>query len=177
MDNSRREFLAVSGVLTGLLVAGGPLALLAPSRAWSIELRTLSSSEGATLQSMTRTIAPHDRLDNAAYALVVKAIDESLQADQHLADVIQSGLGKLGSNFATSPEEVRVNMLKNIEATEFFQTVRAKTLATLYASPLAYAFFGYEGEAFSKGGYLGRGFNDLKWLPEVPLEDSGPVPN
>jgi hypothetical protein len=47
--------------------------------------------------------------------------------------------------------------------------VRATTLATLYASPLVYAYFGYEGEAFSKGGYLMRGFNDLRWLPEVPL--------
>ena len=51
----------------------------------------------------------------------------------------------------------------------------AWTLATLYASPLAYAHFGYEGEAYSKGGYLTRGFNDLDWLPDVPLEDSGPV--
>jgi hypothetical protein len=46
---------------------------------------------------------------------------------------------------------------------------------TLYASPLVYAYFGYEGEAFSKGGYLLRGFNDLRWLPEVPSADGGPV--
>jgi hypothetical protein len=41
---------------------------------------------------------------------------------------------------------------------------------------MAFRLFGYEGEAFSKGGYLTRGFNDLRWLPEVPLADSGPVP-
>ena len=41
---------------------------------------------------------------------------------------------------------------------------------------IAWAHFGYEGEAFSKGGYLLRGFNDLKWLPEVPSADSGPMP-
>jgi len=46
----------------------------------------------------------------------------------------------------------------------------------LYATPLAQALLGYEGEAFSKGGYLLRGFNDLRWLPEVPLADAGPVP-
>jgi hypothetical protein len=28
----------------------------------------------------------------------------------------------------------------------------------------------------TKGGYLVRGFNDLKWLPEVPLADSGAMP-
>jgi hypothetical protein len=50
-----------------------------------------------------------------------------------------------------------------------------QTLQVLYSTPLAYAYFGYEGEAFSKGGYLQRGFNDLRWLPEVPAADSGPV--
>jgi hypothetical protein len=54
--------------------------------------------------------------------------------------------------------------------------MRQKTMQVLYATPLAYAYFGYEGEAFSKGGYLLRGFNDLRWLPEVPLEDGGPMP-
>jgi hypothetical protein len=54
--------------------------------------------------------------------------------------------------------------------------MRVKTLQILYATPLAYAYFGYEGESFSKGGYLYRGFNDLRWLPDVPLADAGPVP-
>ena len=66
--------------------------------------------------------------------------------------------------------------LKTIEQEAFFQSVRLKTLLVLYANPIAYAHFGYEGEAFSKGGYLLRGFNDLQWLPEVPLAASGPVP-
>ncbi len=35
--------------------------------------------------------------------------------------------------------------------------------------------FGYEGEAFSQGGYLHRGFNDLNWLPEPPEEASPKV--
>ena len=59
----------------------------------------------------------------------------------------------------------------------FFQSVRVKTLLVLYANPIAWAHFGYEGEAFSKGGYLLRGFNDLKWLPDVPAADSGPMPS
>jgi len=54
--------------------------------------------------------------------------------------------------------------------------MRLKTLQVLYSSPIAYAYFGYEGEAYSKGGYLFRGFNDLRWLPEVPAKDSGPLP-
>jgi len=171
----RRDFLAASGVLTGLIAAGGPLALIAPARAWSVELQTLSTAEGARLLSMTRTIAPHDRLEDAAYALVVKAIDSAIAADAHARAPVAAGLAALGDGFASQAEAARVQALKAIEHSEFFQFVRAKTLATLYASAIAYAHFGYEGEAFSKGGYLTRGFNDLDWLPDVPLEDSGPV--
>jgi hypothetical protein len=40
---------------------------------------------------------------------------------------------------------------------------------------MAYAHFGYQGEAFSKGGYIFRGFNDLTWLPNPPPEASPPV--
>ena len=54
--------------------------------------------------------------------------------------------------------------------------MRTKTLLVLYSNPIAWAHFGFEGEAFSKGGYLLRGFNDLQWLPDVPLADSGPMP-
>ncbi|MGE8386089.1 MAG: tat (twin-arginine translocation) pathway signal sequence, partial [Pseudomonas putida] len=40
---------------------------------------------------------------------------------------------------------------------------------------LAYQHFGYEGASFPKGGYLMRGFNDLKWLPAAPTEASPPA--
>jgi len=169
----RRDFLAAGGILTGFLAAGGPLSLLAPSRAWALELKFLSSAEGATLLAVARTIAPHDTLEDAAYAIVVKAIDASA-ADERVRATVKAGLGALGGDFAARAEPARVEALRTVERSEFFAFVRAKTLGTLYASPIAYAHFGYEGEAFSKGGYLNRGFDELDWLPDVPLEDSGP---
>jgi hypothetical protein len=172
----RREFLGASGVLTGLIAAGSPLALLAPSRAWALDLRVLSSTEGATLMAVARTIAPHDKLDDAAYALVIQSIDADAAKDPQELQMLRDGIHRLGAGFASAPEGARVQALKAVESSAFFQTLRVKTLGTLYATPLAYAYFGYEGEAFSKGGYLLRGFNDLRWLPEVPLADSGPVP-
>jgi hypothetical protein len=172
----RREFLAVSGVLTGLIAAGSPLALLAPSRAWAVDLTALSSSEGATLMAVARTIAPHDKLDDAAYALVVRSLDADAGHDAQTLQMLRAGIRELGAAFPSAAEPARVAALKAIEPSVFFQTLRVKTLGTLYATPLAYAYFGYEGEAFSKGGYLLRGFNDLRWLPEVPPNDSGPVP-
>ena len=75
MPIDRRGFLHKTGILTGVLVAGSPLALLAPSRAWAVDLTSLSSAEAATLLAAVRTIAPHDKLEDAAYAFVIRALD------------------------------------------------------------------------------------------------------
>ena len=175
---NRRDLLkTATGMLTGCVIAGTPLALIAPTRVWAVDLAALTSAEGSALMSVTRTIAPHDKLDDAAYALVVQAIDTDAAKDASAHKMVREGLSSLGPDFSASPESARVEALKRIEPSEFFQTTRVKTLQVLYASPIAYAYFGYEGEAFSKGGYLLRGFNDLRWLPEVPLEDGGPPPN
>lgn len=176
MDNERRDFLKTTGLLTGVLAAGSPLALIAPGRAWAVELRALTSREGATVLAIARTIAPHDKLDDAAYAVVVRSIDEDAAKSPATLAMLRTGLRRLGPNFSSVPEAERVRRLRTVEATEFFQTLRTKTLGTLYATPMAYAYFGYEGEAFSKGGYIYRGFNDLQWLPDVPPADSGPIP-
>jgi len=172
----RREFLKTTGLISGLVAAGTPFALIAPARAWAVELTALSSAEGRTLMAVTRTIAPHDRLEDAAYALVVKGIDADAARDPALRALLVRGIAGLGPGFARAPEAARVRALQAIEHSPFFQTLRTRTLGSLYATPMAYAYFGYEGEAFSKGGYLQRGFNDLHWLPDVPLEDAGPVP-
>ena len=174
---NRRELLkTATGVLTGLVIAGSPLALLARGPAWAVDLTALSSAEGAGLMAMARTIAPHDKLDDAAYAMVVQAMDRDMNKDEANRKMIKLGLLALGLGFASSAESVRVAALKKMESSAFFKMMRQKTMQVLYTTPLAYAYFGYEGEAFSKGGYLLRGFNDLRWLPEVPLQDGGPMP-
>jgi hypothetical protein len=171
----RREFLKTTGVITGVLAAGSSLALIAPSRAWAADLKTFTTAEGATLMAMARTIAPHDKLEDAAYAIVIQSLDSDAAKDEATRKLIKDGIATLGAGFATAPESVRVSALKKIEQSAFFQTMRVKVFSTLYATQMAYEFFGYEGEAFSKGGYLFRGFNDLRWLPDVPPADSGPV--
>ena len=172
----RRSFVHAAGVLTGVIALCNPLATLLPSRAWAVELRALSSAEAAALLAMIRTIAPHDTLDDAAYALVVNAVDGAAAGSTEARADLKAGIASLGDEFALSLEDARALHLKAIESGAFFQSVRTKTLMTLYSNPIAWAHFGYEGESFSKGGYLLRGFNDLKWLPEVPLADSGAMP-
>jgi hypothetical protein len=177
VEADRRDFLkSATGVITGVLALGRPLALFAPSRVWAAYLNEFPRADGAALMAMTRTIAPHDKLEDAAYAIVVQSVDADAAANPATRKLMTKGIATLGSGFATASEDARVAQLKKIEQSPFFQTMRVKTLGVLYATEMAYRYFGYEGEAYSKGGYLFRGFNDLRWLPEVPLEDSGPVP-
>ena len=174
---NRRELLkATTGVLAGLVFPGSPLALIARGPVWAIDLAALTTVEGSTLMAVARTIAPHDKLDDAAYAFVIHAVDVEAGKDAAFLKTLQEGVASLGPDFAKDFESKRVEALKRLESSAFFQTMRLKTLQVLYSTPMAYAYFGYEGEAFSKGGYLLRGFNDLQWLPEVPPQDSGPLP-
>jgi hypothetical protein len=172
----RRSFVRGVGLLTGVMALGHPLAALLPGRAWALELRVLSSADAAALLAMIRTVAPHDSLDDAAYALVVNAIDGDAAASTAARADLTAGIASLGAGFALKSEDARAEHLRAVESGPFFQAVRIKTLMVLYSNPIAWAHFGYEGEAFSKGGYLVRGFNDLKWLPDVPLADSGAMP-
>jgi hypothetical protein len=173
----RRELLKAStGILAGVVIAGSPLAMIARGRAWAIDLTTLTTSEGLALMAAARTIMPHDKLDDAAYALVVRVIDGDASKNVSTHRLIKEGIAGLGADFAASTESERIAALKKVEASDFFRSIRQTTVQVLYATPMAYAYFGYEGEAFSKGGYLLRGFNDLHWLPEVPPQDGGPMP-
>src|SRR5271156_682646 len=148
----RRDFLKTStGLLTGIVVAGSPLASIAKlriapggRRAWAVPLSALTTPDAPTLMAMARTIAPHDKLDDAAYALVIKAVDEAAVKDNRVRKMIPEGIAGLGAGFATRPESDRSAALRKIESSEFFQTMRLKTLQVLYATPMAYAYFGYE---------------------------------
>lgn len=173
----RRGFVqGVTAILSGVLGALNPLGALLPSRTWAVDLHALSADQSSVLLAMIHTIAPHDALDEAAYALVVGALDREAASSAEYKGRLASDLAGLGADFARIAEDERVQRLSAIEPMPFFQSVRLKTLMVLYNNPIAWEHFGYEGEAFSKGGYLQRGFNDLKWLPEVPAADSGPMP-
>ncbi len=157
----RRKFVqGVTGALGGVIGAMSPLAALVPTRAWAVEMRVLTSAQAATLAAVIHTIAPHDGLDEAAYALVVGALDKDAAASPEAGHQMTAGLASLGADFHEAVEAERVRRLQAVESSGFFQAVRGKTLLVLYSNPIAWAHFGYEGEAFSKGGYLNRGFNE-----------------
>ena len=173
---TRRELLRGSGVLMGTLAAGSALALLAPSRVWAVELKTLSQAEGEALLKMGRTLYPHKKLPDAVYALLAKDLDAAASGDAKLAQQLREGIAGLnqatGGNFARASDAKRLAAVKAIEGSPFFATVRGKCITSLYDNDMAYKVFGYPGSAWEKGGYITRGFQDLKWLPEPSLSAS-----
>jgi len=174
---TRREFLQGSGVLTGTLAAGGALTALAPSRVWAVELKTLVKAEGEALLKLGRTLYPHKKLPDAVYALLAKDLDGAASADAKTAQLLRDGIAGLnkavGGVFAKASDAKRLAAVKAIEGTPFFNAVRGKCVTSLYDNDMAYKVFGYPGASFDKGGYITRGFQDLKWLPE-PSADASP---
>ncbi len=175
---TRREFLRGSGVLSGTLAAGGVLAALAPSRSWAVELKTLSSAEGESLMAMGRTLYPHAKLPDAVYALLAKDLDADAGKSADTLKLLREGLAALDTaasgSFAKAGGAKQLELVKAIEGQPFFNTVRGKCITSLYDNDMAFAVFGYPGASWDKGGYIMRGFQDLKWLPDPPAKASPP---
>lgn len=176
---TRRSMLRGSGVLMGTLAAGSPLALLAPSPVWAVELKSLTKAEGAALMKMGRTLYPHAKLPDAVYALLAKDLDAKAAGDAAAATMLKEGIAGLdraaGGSFAKASDAKRMAIVKAAQGTPFFATVRGQCITSLYDNDMAYKVFGYPGSSFDKGGYITRGFQDLKWLPAPPA-DASPAP-
>ena len=176
---ARREFLKGSGVLMGTLVAGTVLASLAPSPVWALELKTLSKAEGETLMAMGRVLYPHKKLPDAVYALLAKDLDAKAAGDATAATQIRDGVKSLdqaaGGSFAKAAAPRKLQIVKAMEGQPFFNTVRGQCVTSLYDNDMAFAALGYPGSSWEKGGYITRGFQDLKWLP-APSAQASPPP-
>ncbi len=171
---ARREFLKGSGILIGTIAAGSVLAALAPSPVWAVELKQLNQSEGQALMAMGRVLYPHKKLPDAVYALLAKDLDAKADALSLLRDGISALDQAAGGSFAKASAANKLSIVKAIEGTPFFNTVRGQCVTSLYDNDMAYAVFGYPGSAWEKGGYITRGFQDLKWLP-APTSQASPA--
>ena len=173
---TRRSFIRASGTIAGVLsLSSTSIIALAPARAWALELDAFTTLQGQTLLLLTRHIFPHDTLDTAVYALVVKDLD-AVAVDPTVAELLVDGITKLdaaaGGQWLDLSPERQLEIVESIASNPFFEKVRSTAVVSLYNNELAFAHFGYEGSSFEKGGYLNRGFDDLTWLPPPPDEAS-----
>ncbi|KUO66742.1 MAG: Twin-arginine translocation pathway signal [Alphaproteobacteria bacterium BRH_c36] len=165
---TRRELLSRGAKLGLTAFVVGPAFVAAGDAAWATELKHLKPETMATLIQMARDIYPHDRIADEFYATAVKTYDS-----EGTAEIIEAGVAALdaaavGAGFPsyveTGWERDRVDILRSMEKTLFFQTIRGGLVTGLYNQKAVWPVFGYEGESFSKGGYINRGFDDINWL-------------
>jgi hypothetical protein len=165
---SRRQLLK-SGAAGAMLMVTGT-AVICPEQAWGLEATALKPETLATLIKMARDIYPHDQLADRFYAAAVKGQDTVAGKDEKHKALIEEGIADLdkragaGGYRGLGWEDDRVAILRDIETTPFFQAVRGDLVVSLYNQKEIWPIFGYEGESYSKGGYIERGFNDLTWL-------------
>lgn len=172
---NRRDFLK-TGLLFGTVAATSSLALIAPKPAWALTLTRFDQQSGQVLLKLCRHIFPHDTLDDAVYALVVGDLDKAAANDPALAKMLEDGVAtlkaKAGGDWMALSDDDQFAIVRKLSQQDFFEKVRSTAVVSLYNNPLAFAHFGYEGEAFSQGGYINRGFQDLQWLAEPPMDAS-----
>lgn len=164
---TRRQLLTRT-VAAGALAVTGAGFIAAPNAAWALEVTVITPEQMATLLQMARDIYPHDQVGDPFYAVAVKGYDAEDKKDMVAAGIaeVDAAAKALGhaSYLAAGWEEDRVKILQSIETGTFFQTVRSGLVTGLYNQKEIWPIFGYQGESFSQGGYIERGFNDIDWL-------------
>lgn len=163
-----RRALLSRAVAAGTLAVAGAGFIAAPDAAWAVEVNAISEHEMATLLQMARDIYPHDRLGDRFYAVAVKGYDAEDKKAMVAEGIARLDAAALAAGFpdyiSTGWEADRVAILRSLEDTDFFQTVRGGLVTGLYNQKEVWPLFGYEGESYSQGGYINRGFDDIDWL-------------
>ncbi|MEP3246006.1 MAG: Twin-arginine translocation pathway signal [Sneathiella sp.] len=164
---TRRELLLRSVAASGTFMIGASF-VAGSSAAWAMEVQHLAPETMATLIQMARDIYPHDHVADEFYAAAVKGYDSTKNKDAVEAGIQSLNAAAKGKGYASyigvSWERDRVDILRSLEDSPFFQTVRGGLVTGLYNQKAVWPLFGYEGESFSKGGYIGRGFDDINWI-------------
>lgn len=168
---TRRGFLKRSSLAFSAAIAITPTgALLNMSEAWGLEVNGLKPETARTLILIARDIYPHDRVPDRFYAIAVKPWDAKAASDPATAAEIEGFVAALdkaagaGGYVGLGWEADRVALLRGTSSSGAFAMIRGDLVTSLYNQPALWSIFGYEGESFSKGGYIHRGFNDITWL-------------
>lgn len=107
---NRRHFLkGSSGALLGtLLFTSGPIALVAPSLTWALDLHHLDSALALRLMAVVKRLYPHDGMEDAVYAFAVQALDRQAGQDSALGGLLRDGLDALDRDAGeTGPRAAR----------------------------------------------------------------------
>ena len=151
---SRRRFLARSGQLSlAAWAAIGQFHLARAAQTGDVEAIEV-------LARVARLMFPHDGLQDDVY----RGLVGELLADESIAGLLNAGATALG-DFLHTPERVQIQQLELIQDGEFFTEMKTELSLSLYNDRTLWELIGYPGPSFPAG-YVGRGFDDIDWLPE-----------
>jgi gluconate 2-dehydrogenase gamma chain len=152
IDPSRRDFLRASRQVAGLSLLAtqfpGLLAIAeaaAAAHAGGAPFLHLSPAEAAGLEAIAARIIPTDETPGAREAGVIHFIDQALGAFMaESAGDLRAGLASLdalaagmadGAGFAALPPAPQDELLRQVEATPFFELMHFLTVAGMFALP------------------------------------------
>ncbi|MFT5426299.1 MAG: hypothetical protein ACI9ZT_001240 [Gammaproteobacteria bacterium] len=175
---NRRQFLKHSSTIvfgTTIITSGGA-SIFSPLSVFAENLAVLDEYHAKILLSLIRQMYPHEMLADTHYSDIIKGLDAEANKDDDVRHLLNDGIAHVetisfGKWLEISPS-MQSKLMGEIADSPFFAKLKSTIIVTLYNDPAVWKQFGYEGEAFSKGGYLHRGFNDLDWLPDPPLDAS-----
>ena len=129
----------------------------------------ITPEQMATLLQMARDIYPHDQVGDQFYAVAVKGYDAEDKKDLVAAgiaelDAAAKALGHadyLVDRLGGGPGQGPASRSRPAPSS---RPSAAGLVTGLYNQKEIWPIFGYEGESFSQGGYIERGFDDIDWL-------------
>ena len=166
----RRRFLQQTGAAA---VLAGTIGVSMDGLGFAATLKGVKPSAAKTLTAMARDLYPHDGIPDLYYQNAIVAIDATLAEDEGSRSLLREGVAALdraattlkGKPYALlAAEPDRVDVLRSLEETPFFRTVRAEMITAFYNQPEVWTKLGYPGSSAEEGGYLYRGFDDIDWL-------------
>ena len=144
----------------------------------------IAAPEAALLVPVARALYPHPGLGDGPYQRVADAVLATAAAVPAVGFVLDRGLADLAVALEGRADVESVTAeLATIQEGELFRTLRPLVARYLYDDPEVREHIGYPGPSSDLGGYLHRGFDDLDWLPDPPVEEPdeplvelGPLP-
>ena len=162
MMQSRRAFMRGAS----LLLTGTAAYALTPNFAWAANDARLDN-----LAQVCYAMYPHKHVPRKFYKACAQGLLDKAKDDAAMASLLDEGLAALDAAYSMPfyrlPESEQDLALQRLSAHPFFQTVRGHTVVGLYNIPGVWEYFGYQGPSFAKGGYIGRGLDDIFWLKDV----------
>jgi hypothetical protein len=138
-------------------------------------LNSLDEDATAKLARALRAIFPHDALAEGPYLRSAEAIAANVSGSPHQLGVVVEGIRSLealvGGDLTAITIDDLSGILRHLQQTEFFQIMLTSAVVTLYSDQEVWELLGYEGYSTEKGGYIDRGFDDLRWLPEPRITE------